>query len=113
MNVSELVPQPIKRFQFTLRYRKFIPRESGCYVLTTFEGDILYVGLTDDLYRRFGEHREVDNKRQPTAFGFAFWFYYLPTSENNIYRTERSWLNEHETAEGKLPVLNKAISPVR
>jgi hypothetical protein len=112
MKISELVPEPKEKTHFTLRYRKFVPRASGCYLLTTFESDILYVGITDNLHRRFGEHREVNEKREPTAFGFAFWFYYLSIQEKDIYRIERSWLNQHQTIEGKLPVLNKVASPV-
>ena len=61
MKISQLVPEVSLRVVFTLRYRKFVPREPGCYVLTTLDGDVLYVGgmpitawsKLDDLNARF------------------------------------------------------------
>src|SRR6266550_3979589 len=112
MKVGELVPAVAKRVPFSLRYQKRVPNESGCYVLATFDGDVLYAGLSDKLRRRFGQHREVKEKRAATSLGKAFWFYYLETPERERKRLERSWQNQYCTAHGKLPVLNKVASPV-
>jgi excinuclease UvrABC nuclease subunit len=113
MKVSELVPKVGNRVQFSLKHRKFVPKDAGCYVLPTFEGDVLYVGLTDNLHRRFGQHRDVKEKCNPTTQGMAFWFYYLPSQAKEINRIERSWLNQHESLHGTFPILNKISSPVR
>lgn len=115
MKVDQLVPAVETRFEFSLKNRKFIPQVAGCYALCTFEGDVLYVGLTDNLHRRFSEHRETAEKREPTAQGMAFWFYFLECAkESDLRLIERSWLSEYrELHDGKRPVLNKAESPVR
>jgi excinuclease UvrABC nuclease subunit len=113
MKIQQLIPAVEKRLEFSLRCRKFVPRSAGCYVLTSFDGEILYVGLTDDLNRRFFDHRETKEKRNPTPNGKAFWFYYLTCEEKEMFRIERTWLNQHLEIQGVLPVLNKINSPVR
>jgi predicted GIY-YIG superfamily endonuclease len=81
--------------------------------LTTFEGDVLYVGLSEELRRRFGDHRGNDEKCEVTALGKAFWFYYLEQPETEINRLERSWLNQYAAVHCGYPVLNRVASPVR
>lgn len=113
MNIRELTPASSLRVLFHLSKHKFVPHESGCYVLTTFEGEILYIGLSQNLNRRFGEHRDTKEKCSPTQQGLAFWFYYLPYAANELARLERTWLNDHVSRHGNLPILNKVNSPVR
>jgi len=113
MNVDELLPTISNRIQFSLRYRKFAPNTPGCYVLTTFDGNVLYVGLTNNLYRRFSQHRDVKEKCDATTQGIAFWFYYLPAAEKEIHRIERGWLNQYQAVHGEFPILNKVSSPVK
>ena len=98
--------------EFSLKARKFVPESPGCYALSTFERDVLYVGLTDNLNRRFFQHRETREKREPTTIGMAFWFYFLPCETRETNRIERTWLNEHLELHGVWPVLNKANSPL-
>ena len=112
MKVSELSPAVVERVQFTFRYQKQVPSEPGCYVLTTFDGDVLYVGLSDNLSRRFGQHRGADEKCEVTLLGRAVWFYFLEQPEKEIRRVERSWQNQYSSVHGDLPVLNKVASPV-
>jgi len=113
MKVDQLIPKVKERVQFSLKSWKFVPKEAGCYVLTTFEGEVLYVGLTDNLYRRFFKHRDTKEKRNPTKSGLAFWFYYLVSDEKEVNRIERGWLNQHISLHGGFPILNKIHSPVR
>lgn len=112
MKVEQLVPAVQHKVEFSLKARKFVPAAVGCYVLSTFQNDILYVGLTDDLNRRFSQHRETPEKSEPTPFGRAFWFHYLLCEEREINRIERTWMNEHLEIHGVWPVLNKANSPL-
>jgi predicted GIY-YIG superfamily endonuclease len=113
MKATQLVPRTNSRFRFTLRYQKFIPKSAGCYVLSTFENEILYIGLTDNLQRRFGEHRGSKEKTISTLKGAAFWFHFLACTEKDLQRLERTWLNQYEVQHGSFPVLNKVRSPVR
>ncbi len=112
MKVKQLFPEVNLRFQFSFKDHKFIPKESGCYVLTSFEDEILYVGLTNNLNSRFAKHRNSREKCQKTSQGTVFWFYYLTCEEREINRVERGWLNQHVELHGALPVLNKVNSPV-
>jgi predicted GIY-YIG superfamily endonuclease len=89
-----------------------LPGASGCYVLTTFEGDILYIGLTEHLRRRFGQHLATKEKCQVTPRGKAFWFYFLEKPVKEIRRVERTWQNEYRTEHAEFPVLNKVASPI-
>ena len=112
MKVDQLIPAVERKVEFSLKARKFVPASAGCYALSTFELDVLYVGLTDNLHRRFFQHRDTRNKREPTSMGMAFWFHFLTCDERHIYRIERTWLNEHIELHGKRPVLNRMNSPI-
>ena len=113
MKIDHVVPKPHSRLQFSLRFRKFVPKENGCYILTTFDNQVLYFGLTMNLYERFAQHWNTKSKREQTVAGRAFWFYYLICAEKDLARIERTWMNEYLELHGVLPILNRVYSPVR
>ena len=110
MNVRLLNPLPTSRENFRRDRQRFVPSQSGCYALVSFQGVVLYVGLTENLSRRFGEHLDDPRKTSSTADGRAFFFYWLECDE--LGRVERTWQNECELVDGKLPVLNEIRSPI-
>lgn len=110
MNVTALSPRPRCSEPFSRSRERFIPESSGCYVLTSVEGTILYIGLTNALRRRFKEHLDNPEKRAPRPEGRAVLFHWTETSDLN--KVERTWLNAHLVNEGNLPGLNKIYSPV-
>lgn len=110
MKVAELKPQPSK-FEVFKRDRKiFTPEKSGCYVLTNFSKDIIYIGLTKNLQRRMNEHLDNPEKTSETKIGRPTFFFWLETTELN--KLERTWLNIYIQNEGVLPELNKVYSPI-
>jgi hypothetical protein len=109
MNIDRLVPQPTHCETFKRNRERLVPAGSGCYVLTTFLQLVLYVGLTESLRRRFGEHLDNPKKTTQTEFGTAFLFHWLETADT--YKVERTWLNIHIQNEGRLPTLNGMYSP--
>jgi excinuclease UvrABC nuclease subunit len=113
MNVSQLIPLPDQKVAFSLSSVKLLPNVAGCYVLTNFSGEILYVGLTANLVERFKQHRDTPEKCEPTILGRAHWFYFLTADENDIYAIERDWQNQFSAIHGVLPILNKIDSPIR
>lgn len=112
MTIKELTPQPTDKVAFKLSSYKMVPKLSGCYILTTFNDEILYVGLSDNLYVRFQQHLDNPEKTNPTKKGKAVWFYYLQYNENNLPKLERTWINQYVSKNGKLPILNKVNSPI-
>lgn len=113
MNVSQLTPLPGQKVVFTLASVKLLPSVAGCYVLTNFSDEILYVGLTVNLFQRFKQHRETPEKCQPTNLGRAQWFHFVTADETEINAIERGWQNQFSAIHGALPILNKIDSPVR
>jgi GIY-YIG catalytic domain len=109
MKIDELIPRPLLCKSFRRNQERFIPKTSGCYVLTTFEKVILYVGLTNDLRRRINEHLDNSEKTTVTQNGKAVLFFWIENKEIN--KIERTWLNMHIQFEGAIPVLNKIYSP--
>ena len=75
MKVEELTPKPIDKVQFKLASFKSVPHDNGCYILTTFENDILYIGLAVNLNNRFKQHLENPEKiiqlQKEKPFGFT------------------------------------------
>ena len=110
MNVQLLKPCPQHRENFRRDRQKFIPETAGCYVLASFQDIVLYVGLTKDLRRRFGNHLDDPKKTSMTENGRASFFYWLECDE--LEKVERTWQNECEMADGILPILNRVASPV-
>lgn len=109
MNVADLIPAPTHREPFNRSKERFVPEGAGCYVLSTFEGIILYVGLANNLRRRMKDHLDSSEKTGLTKFGRATLFYWIETPDTNTI--ERTWLNTHSYTEGSWPVLNKVSSP--
>ena len=112
MIVTELVPKPHDKLQFKLLCYKSVPQISGCYVLTTFANEILYIGLALNLNSRFQQHLDNKQKTMGTKYGKAIWFYYLAYDSRNLPKLERSWLNQYTTVHSHLPILNRINSPI-
>lgn len=112
MKVEELIAQPKDRVHFKLASFKSVPKVTGCYVLTTFDSDILYIGLSKNLNDRFQQHLDNPEKTNPTKDGKSFWFYFTTYNPKNLPKLERSWLNQYNNVHGRRPILNKADSPI-
>ena len=112
MKIGELNPLPGNKVQFGIKCKKLVPVSRGCYVLTTFDGTILYVGLAGSLASRFVQHCDTKEKCEPTLDGKAFWFYYLSAESNELSRIERTWIQQHFALHGRRPILNKIDSPM-
>jgi predicted GIY-YIG superfamily endonuclease len=111
MNFSTLNPQPTRCEAFKRNRERFVPPRSGCYVLTTFSKDVLYLGLTVNLRRRMNEHLDDSEKTSETKLGRAVFFFWLELNTNELNKVERTWQNIHIQYEGKLPALSKVYSP--
>ena len=111
MIIKELTPNPVLSEPFRRNRERFIPEASGCYVLTTFEKVVLYIGLTNNLRRRLNEHLDSPEKTALTVKGRAVLFFWI--EGNEINKIERTWPNTHIQHEGCLPVLNKVYSPTQ
>lgn len=112
MTTEELIPKPTDKVLFKLAAHKVVPQENGCYVLTTFENDILYIGLATNLNNRFKQHLDNSEKTKPTLEGKAIWFHFTTFDLKNLPKLERTWLNQFSDKHGRLPILNKVNSPV-
>jgi len=112
MKVNELVPVPTEKVLFKLPSFKLLPKQAGCYVITTYYDEILYIGLSDNLFNRFQQHLNNPAKTNPTEIGKAVWFHYIIYNSLQLERLERTWLNQYESLNGRLPLLNKLNSPV-
>jgi hypothetical protein len=112
MKIEKLKPLPTDKVPFTLSSFKQVPNVQGCYVLSTFDNYILYVGLAADLNSRFRQHLDNPEKTNPTSDGKAIWFHYTTFDPTNLPKLERTWLNQFLSEHGRLPILNKTSSPI-
>jgi predicted GIY-YIG superfamily endonuclease len=110
MKILELVPPPKQCETFKRSRARFVPEGSGCYALTTFSKEVLYIGLSTNLRRRMNEHLNSPDKIGETRVGRAVLFFWLES--DNISKVERAWQNMHVQHEGHLPELNRLNSPV-
>lgn len=111
MLVSSLTPKPENKIEFDFSHLKRSPNESGCYVITNYDGFILYIGQAKNIHNRLDNHLNDSEKRGPTPHGKAFWFYYLLCPEIELDALERGWVNEYRLKHGELPYFNKINPP--
>lgn len=111
MNIIRLMPPPTGSDVFRRNRENFIPDRSGCYALTNFSKEVMYVGLTKNLRRRFNQHLESQLKTAITNLGKATFFWWIETED--VHKIERTWMNAHIQHEGALPLLNKVYSPIK
>jgi hypothetical protein len=113
MKIEKLSPFPEDRELFAWSHHARVPAQAGCYVLTTFSGDVLYVGLAKSNIRdRMGAHLDTDEKRSLGTLGVAYWFYYLLGDSKEVAAIERGWINQSILETGLRPPLNKIDSPI-
>lgn len=110
MKVGELFPVTVGSEPFRKDRGRFFPDKPGCYVLTTFQGDVLYIGLASKLRRRVLQHLDNAQKTSLTPKGRAVLVHWIEVDDFQV--VERTWLNIHLQSEGVLPVLNRIYSPV-
>lgn len=112
MKIEELDPRPTQKEVFRLNRYQYIPEQSACYALVSFQEDVLYVGIAENLRRRFENHLNDPRMISITKYGTAFFIYWLTCNENELEKIERTWQNQCELQDGSLPVLNRIRSPV-
>jgi predicted GIY-YIG superfamily endonuclease len=113
MKYSELIPKAETQSVFDILHIRQMPEMSGCYILTNFHGEIIYIGLAKNLRKRVLQHLENPEKNTITKSGKIYYIYYkVLDNELKINQLERGWLNEYELVHGGLPPLNKIHSPL-
>ena len=113
MKVDKLNPKPNGKIDFNFMKLKGLTSEKGCYVLTSFESEIIYIGLANNLQRRLLEHFDSEKGKVVTKYGKVFYVYFVELiKEVDLGKTERGWINQFEIINGELPPLNKVRSPV-
>lgn len=85
-----------------------VPPNSGCYALSNVYDDVLYIGLSDNLHRRFEQHLSNPRMTGLTSLGLAHSFYYFYVPVTDLKTTEDQLLSHYKFNEGQLPPLNRA-----
>lgn len=111
MNVSALTPKPESKIQFSLAHLWKTPEESGCYVITNYDGMILYVGQAVNIHNRIEQHLKDPKKTGQTPYGKAFWFYYQFCPKIELNDLERGWVHDYRNKNGERPFFNKTDPP--
>ncbi len=111
MKVNELTLPPKYKIKFSLSSYYKLPQKSGCYVMTTHNEDILYIGKSDNIQRRFKEHLNDSNKTGTTSKGHVVWFHWLECDEKKLRSLEGGWLNFYSATIGERPIMNLIDAP--
>lgn len=108
MRIDKLSPKIENTIEFEFSNQKKIPIVFGCYVISNFTNEIMYIGKATSLKNRFTNHLDTPEKNIKTKIGKAYWFSYrICKNEFEISNLERGWLNEYELKNGDLPIFNK------
>lgn len=113
ITIDRLIPLPEKREVFAWSHHARVPAQPGCYAITNFSGDVLYVGQAKVSIRdRMGAHLDDDTKRACGPAGAAYWFYYCLCEPREVGHIESGWINQAILETGGRPPLNKIDSPL-
>lgn len=113
MKVSELSPKAESKLEFHLQKIKFFPTNGGCYVLTNFFQDVMYIGQSHNILTRIKQHLDNIKKTSLTELGVVYYVYYRIIDDvNKLNKLERGWLNHFELVEGNIPLLNSVRAPI-
>ncbi len=110
MLVEALVPSCPDRINFSKYDLRQVPRELGCYVLSNYQEEILYIGQ-GYLHSRMNSHLNSHEKTTMTKMGKIFWFNYIVANKTQLNKIEGGWVQQHEDREGEKPILNKIQPP--
>lgn len=112
MNVKQLTPAADQQTQFAWSHHVTVPDAPGCYVLATYAGGVLYVGLASKSIRaRMGAHLDTQEKLKGGPLGVPFWFYFKQCTSGEVNAIERGWMQQSILIDGELPYLNRVYSP--
>ena len=111
MFITSLRPAPEGQERFAYPGLHRLPAEPGCYVLTTVDDIIIYIGQSINITKRVAQHFDDSAKKEMTPYGVAFWCHYLRIAKKDLNRLELGWLNAHILCEGALPHFNKVGGP--
>jgi hypothetical protein len=110
---EQLSPKPDQKTRFAWSHYVTVPDQPGCYALSTYSGDVIYVGLaTKSIRSRMGCHLDTEAKRRRNELGVPFWFDYLLADSSKVEAIERGWMNQAILSDGEMPTLNKVYSPL-
>ena len=113
MKVEKLCPLPEQKTEFAWPHCVSVPDQPGCYALTTYGGEVLYVGLASKSIReRMSAHLDSPSKRNGSDNRVPFWFYYRTCGAPEVAAVERGWMNQSILEDGSLPPLNVVYSPM-
>ena len=107
MKVTELDSGLKRVARFDHRGTVEVPTHPGCYVLANVVDDVLYIGLTNNLCRRFMQHLSDPRMTGLTSLGLAHWFYFMDVPRDQLEWAEGSLLSRYKFQEVKLPILNR------
>lgn len=108
MLIFELLSYPEIKIKFEYSELDKAPKQSGCYIITTPNGTILYIGETGNIRNRMEQHLDGKEKKKLTPLGMPYWFYYKLCSVREKIPLEDAWINEYKlNSKGKRPYFNK------
>ena len=108
MNVKELIPSVTHSGRIWPGQENFAHEGSGCYVITDFIGDILFIGTGANI--RDSIILTLSSLEKPASVSYQNPGFFHWRLAMDPVALERVWLKRHTLAEGFLPVLNRGFS---
>lgn len=108
MKASQITDLDTHRIPFRLAESGRLPIIGGCYFLSHLDGEVLYIGQTINLNRRFQEHISDVRMTSQTPLGRALWFEWVILANHTLELMESTYLAKYQASHFALPPLNRA-----
>lgn len=97
------------RVPFKLSAAVKVHAAPGCYVLSNFSDEVIYIGQSVNLCRRMQEHLKSSRMTALTRLGYAAWFCYELWGAGQIANVEADMLTAYWRVHRRLPPLNRRL----
>lgn len=112
MLVSALNPACEGRVQFSRSALSSLPESAGCYAISAYGQEILYLGQSKNVHDRVRQHLDSGEKSGQTPWGLAFWLDYILCERQDLDNVERGWVMQYRLSnDGEFPYFNKVSPP--
>jgi hypothetical protein len=110
MNVASIPNKDLHRVQYSFARIRHLSQDCAVYLLTYYNGTILYIGSSKNLKRRVHQHLMSYKFSQTPRDSVIYWVYFIKV-DSCLFAQERGLMNYYILQDGCLPYYNKIYPP--
>ena len=108
VKARDLIPEFSERIEWSTRSLDQVPMSSACYLLTSDDDSVLYIGRSSNLRDRIRHHLHNSRMEEETPLGTVHWLYYHEVPVDKLAETEHELFSAYISfSRAGFPPLNR------